>query len=166
MRLLVVSDTHGNLPLLLRLLHHLEGEGPFHRVIHLGDGYDDALLIGSMLDLPIIGVRGNCDRSSPFPEERIEMICGIRFLICHGDRYGVKSGLSALERRGVETGAKVVLYGHNHTASIHESDGILFVNPGAFVRLNSPPSLAILTLDGEGVDATLIHLPQQPQPQL
>jgi len=166
MRIIVVSDTHGNRPPLLRLLDQIGEEGPFDLVIHLGDGYDDALLIGSMLDLPLIGVRGNCDLVSTFPEERIETIGGVRFLICHGNRYGVKTGMGLLERRGAEVGARVILYGHNHKASIRETDGILFVNPGAFVRLVGAPSLAILSLEGGEIDARLVTLSQQPQPQL
>lgn len=166
MRMIVVSDTHGNRSRLVELLDLIGGEGPFDLAIHLGDGYEDALMMEAILPIPLLGVRGNCDMVSTFPEERLEVMGGKRILLCHGHRYGVKGGLSTLERRGGEIGADLILYGHDHIPRIRETEGMLLVNPGAFVRSAHPPSLAIVTIGEGGISASHRILPQQPQPQL
>lgn len=115
MELLIVSDSHGRASALRQMLQR-QLKRP-EAVLFLGDGLRDI----EALDLPperLVAVRGNCDLllSSAFdvPEERLLCFGEYRFLICHGHRYGVKSGVGALLSRAVQCGADAVLYGHTH----------------------------------------------------
>lgn len=156
MRIMVTSDTHGNYPLLLRACDLAE---PVDCVIHLGDGADDAALLARISDIRVISVAGNCDRGSDAPRELLWECEGKRLLLTHGDRYGVKSGLSKLEQRGIETGAEAVLFGHTHCATITRLHGILFVNPGTMMGSGGDASCAIMEITPEGITARLCSIP-------
>jgi len=143
MRMLVLSDSHGNYPLALKAI---EKAGRVDRIVHLGDGIEDARIIEEIVGFPIIKVPGNCDLSAPEPRELLTVSGGVRILATHGDAYHVKSGLTALHRRAVSQEARVVLYGHTHIALAEEMEGILFVNPGCLRYRWPDPSCAVVTL--------------------
>jgi len=152
MRLLVISDTHGNYPLALRACDLAD---PVDTVIHLGDGSEDADLITQLLGIDLIRVAGNCDHGSREPREMLWECGGKRLLLVHGDRYGVKSGLGRLEKRGVEVRADIVLFGHTHCATIVTLSDILFVNPGTLMRSDRQTTFATLEITPAGVTAHL-----------
>lgn len=152
MRILVISDTHGNFPLALKACDLNE---PFDMVIHLGDGGDDAELLVHALDVPVLRVAGNCDIGSPLPRELLWEYEGKKLLLVHGDVYGVKSGLARLEQRGRETGADAVLFGHTHRAIVTDLSGILAVNPGSLMRGSTHTTCAILEISPQGISAVL-----------
>ncbi|MEI6305716.1 MAG: metallophosphoesterase family protein, partial [Deltaproteobacteria bacterium] len=108
MRIFVISDTHGNWPLALQAI---EQAGQLDAVVHLGDGTDDAELLSHIVETVIVRVAGNCDLGSSEPRELLRNFSGKQLLMTHGDLYGVKSGLSRLEQRGIEVGADIVLFG-------------------------------------------------------
>jgi putative phosphoesterase len=153
MKLLVTSDSHGNYPLLFRAG---DAAAPVDAVIHLGDGSDDAALLGQAAGLEVISVAGNCDRGATVPRELLWECSGHRFLLTHGDAYGVKSGLCRLERRALQAGVRVVLYGHSHLAAITTRSGILFVNPGTLMKRASLTSYATLEIGSNGI-TPLLH---------
>jgi putative phosphoesterase len=152
MRILVISDTHGNYPRALRAWDLAE---PFDAVIHLGDGGDDADLLSRIIGFAVIRVAGNCDHGSTEPRELLLDFEGKRLLLAHGDRYGVKSGLARLEQRGIELGVDCVLFGHTHHATIVTLSGILFVNPGTLMRSSRQATVAILDITPAGITANL-----------
>lgn len=149
---MVISDSHGNWPLVLRAVNPSE---PVDCVIHLGDGDDDAELLARITGADVIRVAGNCDTDSDAPRELLWECEGKRLLLVHGDRYGVKSGVGRLEQRGIEAGADCVLFGHTHCATVITLSGILFVNPGALMRSDRPATFALLEITPEGISATL-----------
>lgn len=65
------------------------------------------------------------------PAERVEEIAGVKFLLVHGDRYGVKSSLTRLCYRAEELGCQAALFGHTHSAFCGYAGAALLVNPGA-----------------------------------
>ena len=152
MRIFVISDTHGNWPLALQAI---EQAGQLDAVVHLGDGTDDAELLSHIVETVIVRVAGNCDLGSSEPRELLRNFSGKQLLMTHGDLYGVKSGLSRLEQRGIEVGADIVLFGHTHHATIIKLSGILFVNPGTLMRSADKSSFAILEITSEGISAQL-----------
>ncbi len=152
MRILVISDTHGNYPLALRAWDLAE---PLDAVIHLGDGGDDAELLSRIMGTEVIRVAGNCDHGSTEPRELLREYEGNRLLLVHGDRYGVKSGLARLEQRGIDVRADCVLFGHTHHATIVTLSGILFVNPGTLMCSSQQATFAVLEITPAGVTATL-----------
>jgi putative phosphoesterase len=152
---MVISDTHGNYPLAVRAFDLAAG---IDCVIHLGDGADDAALVAQITGIEVILVAGNCDPGSNAPRELVWECEGKRLLLTHGDRYGVKSGLSKLEQRGIEAGAEVVLFGHTHCATITSRCDILFVNPGNLMSQGRGATYAILEITADGITANLCHI--------
>lgn len=157
MRILLVSDTHGNQAALLRA--H-EKAGRCDAIIHLGDGERDTEILALIdEDCPIFRVAGNCDLGSTAPREIICDWEGVRFLLCHGDRYAVKSSLSHLVERAHNTGVNAVLYGHTHLAQAVKQDGIWLVNPGTLCAPAPFHSYAILEIALTDLQATIHPLP-------
>lgn len=153
MRIFLVSDTHGNQPALLKA--H-EAAGSCDAVIHLGDGEQDTLLLKVVDDqTQLFQVAGNCDLGSTVPRELICSFGKVRLLLCHGDRYGVKTGLSSLIERGHAAAVDVALYGHTHLAQSVELEGLLLVNPGTLAAPAPFKSYAILELTESGISATI-----------
>jgi len=154
MRLLVISDSHGNYPHLLKA-HELAG--PVDHIIHLGDGAEDARLMEQVLEVPVLLVAGNCDPDPRLPQELTLDFGQCRILLTHGNRQLVKSGLGQLVVKGIEVGATVVLYGHTHRSAVQTESGMLLVNPGS-LREGFPGSYAILTVNETEVHAEIFPL--------
>ena len=151
MRVLVISDSHGNYPQLLKA-HELAG--PVDHIIHLGDGAEDARLMEQVLEVSVLQVAGNCDPDPRLPLELTLELGGCRLYLAHGNRHLVKSGLRQLIERGIEVGARVVLYGHTHRPAVQVESGLLLVNPGT-LKQGFPRSYAILTINGSEVQAEI-----------
>jgi hypothetical protein len=155
MKILVISDSHDNYPQALRAAALA---APFDALIHLGDGEEDALLLGRFLGVEVIRVAGNCDLDSTSPRELLWECEGKRILLTHGDRYRVKAGMEKLEQRGLEEGADAVLFGHTHQAIITTRSGILLVNPGTLIRSGRYNSCALLEIGPTGITARLLEV--------
>ena len=155
MRILVISDSHGNVPLALQVCDMAE---TFDALFHLGDGGDDAELLVHSLDVKVMHVAGNCDVGSASPRELLLECEGKKLLLMHGDACGVKSGLGLLEKRAREAGADAVLFGHTHRATVITLSGILAVNPGTLMRTAQKKSFAILEITPAGISAQLYEI--------
>ena len=95
MRIVVISDTHGN----GRALRQAVLDQPqASAVIYLGDGVREAQETAQeFADLPFYLVRGNCDFRAvgeDIPVTRLEKLGGKRILCTHGHAYEVKYGLT------------------------------------------------------------------------
>lgn len=155
MRILVMSDSHGNFPLALQACRMA---GTFDVLFHLGDGGDDAALLADALNIKVIHVAGNCDLGSASPRELLLEYEGKKLLLVHGDAYRVKNGLGWLEKRAGEVGADAVLFGHTHRATVTTLSGILAVNPGSLMRTSQRTSYAILKITPAGITAQLYDI--------
>ena len=129
MKILVLSDSHGD-------FHDMEqavrSEQPDY-VLHLGDYSRDVDRLRETFPmLAVAGVRGNCDYADLItPEEKLIEYVGVRVFLCHGHRYGVKSGLLRLYMAAQEKEADVALFGHTHCAFCEYKNGIWLLNPGS-----------------------------------
>jgi uncharacterized protein len=144
MKVLIVSDSHG-------LTKELEEIAARHRhevnaLIHCGDS---ELSLEHKEITHFLIVRGNCDFTTQFPNERTEEIEGVRFFITHGHLYNVKMSLMNLYYRAKEVEAKVVCFGHSHIAGAEVIDGILFINPGSILlpRARKEKTYALLQIE-------------------
>ena len=155
MRILLMSDSHGNFPLALKACDTAD---TFDCLLHLGDGADDAALLAHALEAEVIHVAGNCDIGSTSPRELLWECEGKRLLLVHGDAYGVKSGLGRLEARAVALGADAVLFGHTHRATVTNLSGILAVNPGTLMRNALQTTFAVLEISSAGITARLYEV--------
>lgn len=155
MKIAVFSDTHGNQAL---TAHALDLAGDADHIIHLGDEANDATFLELLSGKIVTKVLGNCDFSTDTPREALLVLEEKRFLLTHGDRYGVKAGLDKLTKRAAAEKADVVLYGHTHIQSVLTIDGVLYVNPGCLKKGFSEPSFALLSLENGVLSADIIHL--------
>ena len=142
MKLLVFSDSHGQVEPMLRTI---AAQSP-DLVIHLGDYVRDAEKLRAALpQQALVYVRGNCDPGAN-AEERAEFdLGGVHVFACHGHRYGVKTALDALLNAGHFSGAGLVLYGHTHVARHLCISGMEVVNPGS-----AQHSCAVIEIDDAG----------------
>jgi uncharacterized protein len=152
MKILVMSDTHSNFPLAVKA-HSLSE--PVDWILHLGDGCGDVELLRDLLGIPVVAVAGNCDHGSKAPRELLWECEGHKFLLSHGDYYGVKGGLIRLELRAREVGADAVLFGHSHMALIDQRCELLVLNPGTMAPTAGHRTYAILDVSKDGISACL-----------
>ena len=112
MKLLVVSDVHGDLDALERAV---DAEADADAVIFLGDGLREAEDLQDMRpELKIYSVRGNCDYVSFAPPDGLAAFGGVLFYYTHGNLYNVKNELDTLADAARARGADAALYGHTH----------------------------------------------------
>ncbi|MBU0927659.1 MAG: metallophosphoesterase [Spirochaetes bacterium] len=146
MRILVVSDTHGDYRSLAAALKLLGRS--VQALLHLGDGSGDvrsAARSGSPMP-PAYGVRGNVDSDSSMPLLRRFDADGRLVMIAHGHRYPLGEGTSCLSHAAREAGARAFFFGHTHVPHYEERGGVAILNPGSLSRPRGPwgPSLAIV----------------------
>lgn len=155
MRILIVSDSHGNLDGLKRVVRK---EQPDH-IIHLGDYTRDAAALARVFpSVPIEVVGGNCDafdRRNPAPLEQVMTVEGYRILLCHGHTFQVKTDLSALISHARQQNVHACLFGHTHIPHMSEPEpGLLLVNPGS-VGASVRREYAILEISAAGIRCAL-----------
>ncbi|MDA8352537.1 MAG: metallophosphoesterase [Firmicutes bacterium] len=153
MRVLIVSDSHGQGELLRTVVDRVDAD----HVIHCGDFCTEAshLPTGSLTV-----VRGNCD----WEEVREEAYWDggpHRFYVTHGHRHQVRSTLLPIQYRAQENGADIACYGHTHYPLCEQADGVLLINPGSLVdpRGFPHPSYAILEMEGEEAVTVAFYTP-------
>ncbi|MBQ8605286.1 MAG: metallophosphoesterase [Clostridia bacterium] len=142
MRVLVISDSHGN----FGRMYDLFKKEDCRAVIFLGDGIREAERLYDMSGaVPVYRVRGNCDMGAfNTPDEQLIELAGKRIFITHGHNYFVKSGLFRLRARAMELSADIALFGHTHSQFYEKQDGIILANPGALTF----GKYAVMTIDG------------------
>ncbi len=123
MTLLVLSDSHGRPDRIDEAIRRVRPDG----ILFAGDGLRDLTRCELPADsgaYPLRVVSGNCDwLTSPLilndrllePEsEELFTAEGIRILLMHGHKYGVKGGLGQAVARAVRLDADVLVFGHTH----------------------------------------------------
>ena len=107
MRILVISDSHGQLGNLNEILKEA---GKVDRVIHLGDAVGQDEEIREMCGCPVTIVRGNCDFYSK--NELVEIVEeeNVKIFATHGHRFNVEYSANDLCNAAREEGCSVALY--------------------------------------------------------
>lgn len=140
MKILVISDTHGEISAATRLI---KNEAP-DQVIHLGDCIRDAEELADLFPvLPICRVPGNNDWFTDEAKEKVLRLGGTGIFLCHGHTTGVKGGLYLQIAKALKSCCTVSLFGHTHSPYLEEQDGILLLNPGSVTYSDT---YAILTV--------------------
>ena len=154
MRVLVVSDSHGNVDNMVRAVEWVQPD----YVLHLGDCQRDLeALRREFPGLAMEGVPGNCDWGSYDQKERLIELGGVRILMLHGHTRNVKSSPMAAMYAAKECGAQVLLFGHTHVPLVDNDGTLLTLNPGAAGdRLH--PTCGILTIDNGHADVRTLAL--------
>jgi putative phosphoesterase len=153
-RLIAVSDSHGNAKAIEKLFPLIKEN---HYFVHLGDGLSDISKVLEEFSKKAYFCKGNCDFYTGVSDEGILEIENVKIFYCHGHRYGVKGGLSALAQRAKALDCKLALYGHTHQAGITEIDGVTLVNPGSLkYAYGEGGSYAYIVVNGDKITAVIV----------
>lgn len=158
MKIAVISDTHGYVKQCIDALKKID---EISLIIHLGDYTKDVIAIRNVFDTSIVNVKGNCD---PFdletPDDTVIEVRGKKIFLTHGDLYRVKYGLNDIYYKAKELNVDVVLFGHSHTSTMVEHDGILFFNPGSpsLPRAGTSKSIGLLYIEDNNVKGEIVNL--------
>ena len=149
MRILVVSDSHGNYTALSQTVRREKPD----RVLHLGDGGSELeKLAAARPELPLCCVRGNCDWGSDLPVSTTLDLAGHRLFLTHGHEYGVRMSLDRLLLAAQLAGAEAALYGHTHVQHYEVRQGMTVLNPGS---IGQSGAYAVLEITDAGLSCEL-----------
>ena len=154
MKLLVLSDSHGN-------LSHMEEAVLRVRprmILHLGDCWRDGERLRDLFpDIPFHQVPGNCDYRPDEPAERLLFLEDKRVLMCHGHTYGVKQSLLTAGYTAEEQNLDLFLFGHTHKPLVDMRGKTLFLNPGS---IGDPrrPTYGVVKLENGRLDGHIVPL--------
>ena len=128
MKVLVLSDSHGNAERMVELYK----EGGYRAVIFLGDVVRDADRLAIITGgIPVYRVKGNCDMFESALDEQIIDIEGKLVFIAHGHNYHVKSGYGAFINAALAKSVDVALCGHTHVQHFERVGDLIVANPGS-----------------------------------
>lgn len=147
MKILVVSDTHGDL---FSLKAAINASSAAEVIIHCGDGNSELEILKPLYpEKHFIGVRGNCDFCSSAENIETLNLEGKVIFVTHGHLYNAKYGLYRLSCAAREAGADLLLFGHTHTPLCTYDDGLYIVNPGSCQGYK--PSYAYIDISEQGI---------------
>ena len=154
MKLLILSDSHGNVDNMARAVELTQ---PRH-ILHLGGCLQDAQALPQRYpDIPMDTVPGNCDWCSYDTPERLLEFGSVRVLIMHGHTRNVKVSPLSAQYVARECGADVLLFGHTHSPMV-DYDGTLYtMNPGAAGDYRRP-TYGVLTIENGKADCATFAL--------
>ena len=144
MKLLIVSDSHGNSAALDELLKKYPNMDLY---LHAGDLECDEQSIR-----PFDCVKGNCDHYSRLPERRI-IHTPIGYLLMQHLPYMPNDIMK-------EYNVKIFIHGHTHRRKFEKKDDLYIINPGAisYPRDEYDLSYAILTITSDNIDVQFFTL--------
>ncbi|MDY3986254.1 metallophosphoesterase family protein [Dysosmobacter sp.] len=149
MKILVLSDSHGN-------LSHMEEAVLRVRprmILHLGDCWRDGEKIHDLFpDIPFRQVPGNCDYRPAEPAEQLLFLEDKRVLMCHGHTYGVKQTLLNAGYAAEAQNLDLFLFGHTHKPLVDMRGKTLFLNPGS-IGDHFRPFYGVVTIENGRLDA-------------
>lgn len=147
MRLLVLSDNHGN-EIIMKEIYALYQED-IQLWVHCGDSeFDEFHPMWNIFKT----VQGNMDITNAFPTEDICRFEDLKIAIAHGHLHNVKTTFAPLKELADSGEAKIVFYGHTHIPRIDKEDGIYFINPGSVSQPKGEFDIgtyAIIELEGK-----------------
>lgn len=148
MRILIVSDTHGDIDFFNEVITK---EGRFDMVLHCGDGSGESDYFEKRADCPVYAVKGNCDIFSHESNTRIVTVAGKRLYMEHGVRICNYEKIE-FDRFASDNKVDAIIYGHTHRQRIEKTDKVFIVNPGSLARpRDGGNSYVVLTIGNDGV---------------
>lgn len=146
MKIGVVSDTHGNVEQLNKIIAN---NPDISLWLHAGDGAEDCLQAQELFsDKRFFFVRGNGDRNSQIPYELWLEESSLLIWLTHGHRENVKKDFHELIWVAKKGEADVVIFGHTHCPYIKKDENLWIVNPGA---VKTSENFAIMEIEDGSV---------------
>ncbi len=160
MKILVISDTHGQIEKAIEIYKSLDN---IDLVVHCGDHYGDAMKLHQALGVKVTAVHGNCDGC--FTEDDyaiVETECG-NLLVTHGHMQSVDYSQEKLLYFAESKGCIGALFGHTHVACFLEYQGMYLMNPGSLTkpRDGSHGSYGLITTSPQSLHGQIIYLDGQ-----
>lgn len=150
MKILIVSDSHGNF---YNLETVVSREAPIAMLLHLGDLQADRQELEIRTGCDCRVVAGNCDAFS-FDKLPDHLTIPIGKHVVHMEHgYWPPMREDRIEARAKEFGADIMMYGHTHRPELRKKGDILVLNPGSISRprqADGRPSYAVMNVDSEG----------------
>ncbi len=154
MRILVVSDTHGDA---FSLRQAILKQPTADVVVHVGDGADEAQeMKESFPEKMFLMVRGNCDWGSTLPNDEVTRLAGKDIFYTHGYTHNVKYGLYEVVSAARDNKADILLFGHTHNALTEYDNGLYIMNPGSLH--GSQGSYGIIDITDAGVVMNILKI--------
>lgn len=154
MRILVLSDSHGNVENMARCVELTEPDV----ILHLGDCQRDAETLHRQFpSLPMQSVPGNCDWGAVDAPEVLTEYGGVRILMMHGHTRNVKVSTLSAVYAAREMGAQVLLFGHTHRPLVDYDGSLWVMNPGSVGR-GFPCTYGIVTITGGKIDCSTYRI--------
>lgn len=149
MKIIVVSDTHGNMH---RLKDVVENNKDADLFLHLGDGAEEFFEVKKLYpDLFMDIVRGNGDLGyDHVPNYKMFDVCSHKIFASHGYMHNVKDSIDNYVEFARGKGADIILYGHTHKRFTKNQDSLYIMNPGSLSYPRSQgPSYGILNIGND-----------------
>lgn len=153
MKIGVISDTHDFLdPRVQELFAGVD------HILHAGDIGTVWITFQLEQIAPVTAVYGNTDNGLSFKETELVALSGQKFLVHHIVNPSALD--EKLRRRIAKDKPQFVVFGHTHKPFDETLNGVRYFNPGyaGRPRFNQPRSIAILHVNGTGVEAEMISL--------
>jgi len=154
MKILLISDVHGNIKLMDQIIaKNSDCEFKFYMGdFDLNDANEEKKQ-GSKFDKV---VTGNCDVQGISPMEIFVELNNLKIMILHGHTVGFtlnKKTFKKMRAIAKENGAKLILHGHDHIDANETKDGITRFNPGSITspKGDNGPSYGILEIEPSGL---------------
>lgn len=159
MRILIISDTHGQQKYLEQILDRI---GKIDALIHCGDVEGQEDYITALCGCPVYIVAGNNDYFSMLDRE-IEFDLGpYHIFLTHGHYYGVSINNEGILDEGQSRNADIVMFGHTHKPCLERYKGVTLLNPGSLSyprQQGKKPSFMLMEIDDAGeIHYTLNYL--------
>ena len=134
MRILVLSDTHGDNSRAYQVFDKLKKEAPVDLIILCGDYYKDAIQMSERTGCPMVWVKGNTDGAFSDNDYTIVDTPYGNLLVTHGHMENVDFSQQNLYYKTMEKDCIGALYGHTHRAAFTEVNGFYLMNPGSLTK--------------------------------
>ncbi len=157
MKIVAVSDTHGNEEILEEIVRCNQSADLF---LHLGDGEREYESVRNRYPRQaFLMVKGNNDWGD-YPPAMVLPLKGFKLYLTHGNRFERSSLLSFLAASAKANECDLALFGHTHVPCDETVGGVRLFNPGSpsLPRGGNAPSYGIVTLNENGADFRHIFL--------
>lgn len=157
MRVIVFSDTHGNMGAADKIISDNISCDHF---LFLGDGVAEIEILRSKYpDKNIFCVAGNCDKCDA-PTSMVVELYSTKIFMTHGHLCGVNESTEELVKLAAKEKAAIALFGHTHKRYNKEEKGIYVLNPGSasLPKDGEPASCAFIDISLYGISCMIIDL--------
>lgn len=155
MRILVLSDSHGNTAALRKAIN---AQKEAKHIFFLGDNIRDIESVkDDYPDRTFYSVSGNCDFGSLALTTDIAVIEGRKILFTHGHKFFVKQSTVPLRQAAAQRNIQIALFGHTHIPVTVYEEGVWLVNPGSVsAPREGRPTYAVIDIEQNGIMPIII----------